>query len=39
MEQSRKSWDADMAVDLKLDTAQPLATIRRVLDDGVIVHQ
>jgi predicted kinase len=31
VEQSRKSWDPDMAVDLKVDTAQPLATIRRDL--------
>ena len=39
VEKSRQSWDADMPVDLKVDTAQPLATIRRVLDEHVIVHQ
>jgi hypothetical protein len=33
VERSRKSWDSDMAVDVKLDTADPLGMIRRVLDD------
>jgi predicted kinase/ADP-ribose pyrophosphatase YjhB (NUDIX family) len=39
VEQSRKSWDPDMAVDLKVDTAEPLATIRRVLGDHVVMLQ
>ena len=29
VEQSRKSWDPDMDVDLKVDTVEPLPTIRR----------
>ena len=39
VEQSRESWDADMSVDLKVDTLQPLATIERVLNEHLIVHQ
>ena len=37
VEESRKSWDPDMAVDLKVDTTEPLATIRRVLGDHVLM--
>jgi len=33
VEASRKSWDPDMSVDLKVDTASHLSTIRRVLGD------
>ena len=36
VEQSRKSWDPDMAVDLRVDTADPLAMIRRVLSDHFV---
>jgi predicted kinase len=32
VEQSRKSWDPDMPVDMTVDTAQPIATIRRYLE-------
>jgi 8-oxo-dGTP pyrophosphatase MutT (NUDIX family)/predicted kinase len=39
VKQSRENWDADMAVDLRVDTVQPLATIRCVLEDHVVVHQ
>lgn len=35
VEESRKSWDPNMAVDLTIGTAQHLSTIRRVLDDQV----
>jgi len=35
VEQSRKNWDPNIPVDLKVDTAKPLSTIRRVLGDHV----
>jgi len=33
VEESRKSWDPNMAVDLKVDTTKPLSAIRHVLGD------
>ena len=39
VERSRKSWDPDMAVDLKVDTSEPLAAIRGVLGDHVLKVQ
>jgi len=36
VERSRESWDPEMTVDMKVDTAQPLTTIRRVLEDRVV---
>jgi ADP-ribose pyrophosphatase YjhB (NUDIX family)/predicted kinase len=33
VEESRKSWDPNMTVDLTVDTAEPLSTIQRVLRD------
>jgi hypothetical protein len=39
VEESRKSWDPHMFVDLKIDTAEPLSTIRRVLDDEIVAPQ
>ncbi len=33
VEEARKSWDPNMPVDLKVDTAEHLATTRRVLGD------
>jgi hypothetical protein len=35
VEESRKSWDPNMSVDLKVDTSEPLSAIRRVLGDHV----
>ena len=35
VEQSRETWDPNMSVDLKLDTSEPLSTIRRVLDHHI----
>ena len=35
VEASRKRWDPDMSVDLKVDTAEPLSTVRHILDDHV----
>jgi hypothetical protein len=32
---SRKSWDTNMDVDLKVDSAQPLSTIETALDEQV----
>jgi 8-oxo-dGTP pyrophosphatase MutT (NUDIX family)/predicted kinase len=32
VERSRRTWDPDMPVDLKVDTAQPAAVIERVLE-------
>jgi predicted kinase len=36
VEQSRKSWDPEMAVDLTVDTAQPMAPIRRYLQHHLV---
>ena len=33
VEESRKSWDPNMSIDLKVDTAKPLSTIRSALVD------
>jgi predicted kinase len=33
VEESRKSWDPNMAVDLKVNTAERLSAVRRVLGD------
>jgi hypothetical protein len=33
VEESRKSWDPNIPVDLKVDTAKPLSAVRRVLCD------
>jgi hypothetical protein len=35
VEQSRQTWNPDMAVDLKVDTARPLSTIGQAVDDHV----
>jgi hypothetical protein len=35
VEQSRKSWDPNMSVDLKVDTAKPLSIIEKTLGDTV----
>ncbi len=35
VEESRKTWDPNMAVDLKVDTSEPLSTIQSVLGDRV----
>jgi predicted kinase len=35
VETSRKSWDPNMGVDLKVDSAQPLSTIETALDEHV----
>lgn len=39
VERSRKSRDPDMAVDLKVDTSEPLVAIRGVLGDHVFTVQ
>jgi 8-oxo-dGTP pyrophosphatase MutT (NUDIX family)/predicted kinase len=39
VEESHKSWDPDMSVDLKVDTTEPLSAIRRVLDDHIATPQ
>jgi len=39
VERSRTSWDPNLAVDLKVDTAQSLPAIRRVLGDQVATRQ
>jgi 8-oxo-dGTP pyrophosphatase MutT (NUDIX family)/predicted kinase len=36
VERSRKTWDSNMAVDLRLETSEPLSTIQRVLRDLVV---
>ena len=33
VEESRKNWDPNMPVDLKINTAEPLSVVRRVLGD------
>jgi predicted kinase/8-oxo-dGTP pyrophosphatase MutT (NUDIX family) len=35
VEESRKSWDPNMAVDLRIDTAEPVSTIGRMVADHV----
>jgi predicted kinase len=35
VEESRKSWDPNLPVDLKVDTAEPLSTVRRLIGDYV----
>jgi predicted kinase len=35
VEQSRKSWDPEMPVNLKIDTAEPLSSIRLVISSHV----
>jgi 8-oxo-dGTP pyrophosphatase MutT (NUDIX family)/predicted kinase len=35
VEKSLKNWDSDLAVDLKVDTTEPLSAIRLVLSDRV----
>ena len=39
VEESRKSWDPNLSVDVRIDTAEPLSVIRRVLDDHVATLQ
>jgi predicted kinase len=39
VEESRKSWDPDMSIDLKVDTTEPLSTIRRVVGDRLAAPQ
>jgi predicted kinase len=39
VEQSRKNWDSNMSVDLKIDTAEPPSTIRQVLANQVAMLQ
>jgi hypothetical protein len=35
VERSRQNWDPNMAVDVKVDTAKPLASIRQILGDSL----
>ena len=39
VEESRKSWDPNMASDLTVDTAETLLTIRRVVSDHLVTLQ
>jgi predicted kinase len=39
VEQSRRSWDPNMSVDLKVDTTEQLSTIRRVLSGQLAAPQ
>lgn len=39
VEKSRKSWDPNISVDLKVDSAEPLSTIRSAIRDLVIASQ
>jgi len=39
VEESSKSWDPEMPVDLKVNTTEPLSTIRRILGDQLAAPQ
>jgi hypothetical protein len=39
VERSRASWDPDISVDVRIDTAEPWSTIRGVLGDHIATRR